>query len=385
MKIINATGFEEITEYLSSDGLEVVESYDVYESDHPIIVSYEADPSGSSSNLLANSGADVLYLTASIIPNLHKNITILSGDEIEAEDILLWVKSLIHRNTIDGSSLLTVKKTVLVYPMQTGVGSAFISRLLAWISSKERNTVLLEANYRYPKSMHYLGLSSSENSLDKLVRAILSDEGGYGEVRAINKASFKSSSRDKKKAIKHLPDNLYLLAPDPKKNYEHFPELPSDISVSDTLAKDIISYLKTHHESSVINPSSDLDDPLTLSLMKKADVRVLVVDTSPASMLTFEKNLENLQDKKLYQEGDIILINKCIDDEMQKQIEAKFYNHKLVFLPFDHEVGLDMLYAKFNESGDLYKKLQELESRLFGTILPEKKEKRGFFKKRADK
>jgi len=375
MKVINASGISEITEVLQEKGYQCIETTEVYDTQYPVIIAKKFDPNAEAANILASSGVPVLFLSWEYIKT-HPSVHNIVADHVDAEDIAAWLNSLKTGDEQEQKTKIAVKKSVVVYPLQPGVGSAFISRMLALESAKHRNTVLVEANYRYPKSLFYFGLYEPGHTLDRYIEKILNNDMQELSQYTLNKTKISNPSTERKRILKKLPEKLHMLAPDWQKGYEHFPEMPCEIDQSEGYTRNMIHQLKQHHDSVIVNTLSDLDDCLTLSLLNSADIKIIVADASPPSILSLEQRVETLRSNGLLKQSDRIIINNC-HEGMEKELQQRFQQYNCLFVPYEGAVHSDMMRGVHPDRGEIYEKMKELESSIFGTKMQEKS-KRSF-------
>jgi MinD-like ATPase involved in chromosome partitioning or flagellar assembly len=152
--------------------------------------------------------------------------------------------------------------------------------------------------------------------------------------------------------------------------------MPCEIDQSEGYTRNMIHQLKQHHDSVIVNTLSDLDDCLTLSLLNSGDIKIIVADASPPSILSLEQRVETLRSNGLLKQSDRIIINNC-HEGMEKELQQRFQQYNCLFVPYEGAVHSDMMRGVHPDSGEIYEKMKELESSIFGTKMQEKS-KRSF-------
>ncbi|HHW36830.1 MAG TPA: hypothetical protein GXX18_06255 [Bacillales bacterium] len=373
MKVINASGIQEVSLLLQKQGIEVEEKYDLADLDPKVsvILSDETDPTAEVSNTLAFKQNPVLYLSINPPENLSVNITILKGEKIHGGQILQWMQEIANKQK--KRATIQAKKSIAFFGVQPGVGASTLARATAITSAAYRKTLYVELNYYFPQSPFLFLLSDSNKNLAALFEHVLHAEDKaqiHLDSFLLNKNKLQGN-RTAYKLVEHLPDELSIICPHPD-SLLAFPDLGFDIDGIQEKIKLLIERAKTQFDSIIFSMASTPDDPLVLAALRAADERVFVLDTNPSSVMMFQHRMELLYKTGVPETHNLIVLQKSAV-HFKKEIE------KTLNLPIDDEILFD---SKMLDSirrldllgSDLFKNsVAKFERKLLGTPEAEKK------------
>ncbi|MED4353572.1 hypothetical protein P9265_14745 [Schinkia azotoformans] len=373
MKVINASGIQEVSLLLQKQGVEVEEKYDLANlpPEEIVILSDETDPTAEVSNTLAFKQNPVLYLAFHPPANLSTNVSVLKGEKIHGGQILYWIQDVAGKHK--RRATIQAKKSIAYFGVQPGVGAGTLARATAILSSAHRKTLYIELNYYFPQSPFLFLLSDSNKNLASLFEHVLQAEDKnqiHLEPFLLNKTTLQGN-RSTYKFMDHLPDDLSVISPHPD-SLLAFPDLGSDIVRIQEKVQLLIETAKTQFDSIIFSMGSTPDDPLALATLRAVDQRVFVLDTNPSSVMMFQHRLDLLYKTGVPEINNLIVLQKS-GIHFKKEIE-KTLNFSIDMEILFETKMLDSLRKLDLLGSDQFKNsVSKLEKQLLGTPEAEKK------------
>lgn len=384
MKFINASQVREITENAIEHGFDCEETYELGNTDVPVILSELTDEYGEVANKLVAKGIPVLYFSYEPKEELSRRVYEISGGEMNWSDIESWLQSV--KNTIPQTGIETrnspvvvsvsEKKTISVFSIRPGVGGRTIARNIAIASAKKRKTVWIDLNYRFPEIPYLLNYKNRQYSLNSLIENLGKNEKVNVMDYCINKEKLSSILPFQKK----IPDDLYVIACDGEIGAEFFPQLQKTFEEATDIMKNLVQNLERHFDAVIFSMSSDYDELLNLAVLNVTDP-IFVTDAHPASVFLYKSRKELLANAGIKVANSMTVISKMPLNVKTQGIEDEIGEKAHFVIPYDNKLMERVTDLQMTGTAKFQNAIEDMEFELFSTE-EEKQERKAKKEKR---